>query len=119
MSIQAMFESNAVVIVMLFFLLCIFTPIVEEVVFRKVLFGYFEPKLGPIISILLSGSIFGVMHVIGAGDFIQVIPYVLMGFAFGYIYYRSEKNIWVPIIVHFINNFIVFLIYAPSLSELI
>jgi uncharacterized protein len=117
MAIQAMFENNAIVILMLFFLLCVFTPIVEEIVFRKVLFGFFEPKLGPIVAIVLSGLIFGFMHVL-AGDLIQAIPYVLMGFAFGYIYYRSEKNILVPIIVHFINNFIVFLLYAPSFSEL-
>jgi uncharacterized protein len=117
MAIQAMFENNAVVIVMLFFLLCVFTPIVEEVVFRKVLFGYFEPRLGSIVAIVLSGLIFGFMHVL-AGDLIQAIPYVLMGISFGYIYHRSEKNILVPIIVHFVNNFIVFLIYAPTFTEL-
>lgn len=112
MAIQGLFSSDPVQIVMLFLLLCVFTPIVEEVVFRKVLYNFLQPRTSDIVAILLSGAIFGLMHVIAYQDFIQSIPYIFMGLVFGYIYYRANKNIYVTIGVHFLNNFISFSVYV-------
>lgn len=112
MTIQSMFSSNPLQLVLLFLLLCVFTPITEEIIFRKVVFNYVESKTNYIWGIVASGLIFGLMHVISYGDFIQSIPYVLMGLVFGYIYYEAKKNIFVTIGVHFINNFISFILYA-------
>ncbi len=109
--IGSMFSNNPLNLVLLFLLLCVFTPIVEELVFRKVIYNFFERKLGVIAAIASSGIIFGLMHVISYGDFIQAIPYVLMGSVFGYVYYIGKKNIYITIGVHFINNLLSFVIY--------
>ncbi len=105
-AIASMFTDNIFNLVMLFLLLCVFTPIVEELVFRKATYGLIEKKFGYLPAIIGSGLIFGLMHVIAYMDFIQSIPYIAMGLVFGYVYYRSNKNIYVTIGVHFINNFL-------------
>ncbi|MDP3129775.1 MAG: CPBP family intramembrane metalloprotease, partial [Bacillota bacterium] len=69
----------------------------------------------PTLPILISGLIFGLMHVATAGDLPQAIPYVMMGFVFGYAYWSSGRNIYVTMGVHFLNNFISFLIYVAAL----
>lgn len=112
MTIQSLFSDNPLQLLMLFLLLCVFTPIVEEVVFRKVIYNFVEPKSNHWIAIIVTGAIFGLMHVLSYGDFIQSIPYIFMGLTFGYIYYRSQKNIFVVMGVHFANNFLSFVIYV-------
>ncbi|MFH0992757.1 MAG: CPBP family glutamic-type intramembrane protease, partial [bacterium] len=83
--IASMFSPDNFTLFLLFLTLCIFTPIVEEIFYRKVLFGFFAKRVGPIPPIIVSGLIFGLMHVASFGDFIQAIPYVAMGMVFGYI----------------------------------
>jgi membrane protease YdiL (CAAX protease family) len=112
MVIQSLFNDSPLNLFILFLVLCVLTPIVEEVVFRKVIFNFVEPRSNYKVAIAMTGIIFGIMHVISFGDFIQSIPYILMGFVFGYIYWKSNKNIYVVISVHFLNNFLSWLIYV-------
>lgn len=109
--ISSMFSADPLSLTLLFLLLCVFTPVVEELVYRKVIYNFFERKFGYVVAIISSGLIFGLMHVLSYGDFIQAIPYVLMGAVFGYVYYHAHKNIYVTIGVHFINNLISYLYY--------
>jgi len=112
LTIQGLFNnSNPFQLLMLFLLLCVFTPITEEIVFRKILYNFVQPRTSNAIAILVSGAVFGLMHVISYGDFIQAIPYVFMGLTFGFIYYRSKKNIFVTMGVHFLNNFVSYIYY--------
>jgi len=110
-TIASMFSADPLALVLLFLLLCVFTPITEELVFRKVIYGFFDRKFGVVVAVFVSGAIFGLMHVISYGDYIQAIPYVFMGAAFGFIYHWGNKNIFVTMGVHFINNFISFMVY--------
>lgn len=112
MVIQSLFNDSPLNLFILFLVLCVLTPIVEEVVFRKVIFNFVEPRSNYKVAIAMTGIIFGLMHVISFGDFIQSIPYIMMGFVFGYIYWKSNKNIYVVISVHFLNNFLSWLIYV-------
>ena len=114
-TIAGMFVNDPLQLLMLFFLLCVFTPIVEEIVFRKVVCTYFDAKFGRVWAIALSGVVFGLMHVIAYGDFVQSIPYIAMGAVFGYIYFRVDRNIYVTIGVHFLNNFVSYLLYLLPL----
>ncbi|MCF7923524.1 MAG: CPBP family intramembrane metalloprotease [Candidatus Izimaplasma sp.] len=114
-TIQSLFTKNTLNIVMLFLLLTVFTPIVEETVFRKSIYGFIRPLIGDIGAIILSGLIFALMHVISYGDYIQIIPYAFMGLSFSYIYFLSGRNIYVVIAIHFLNNLIPFLIYSSNL----
>ena len=43
------------------------------------------------------------MHVLSAGDYIKVIPYLGMGFVFGIWYYKCD-NIYPIMFVHIFNN---------------
>lgn len=109
--IASLFSPEPLTLIALFFLLCIFTPLVEELIFRKVIFNFFHSRFGNVAAVIISGLIFGIMHVVSFSDYIQAIPYVMMGMVFGVIYLRANKNIFVPIGVHVINNLISFLIY--------
>jgi len=114
-TIASMFSADPASLILLFLLLCVFTPITEELVFRKVIFGFFDRKWGSTVAIIASGAVFGFMHVVGFGDLIQSLPYIFMGMVFGYIYHSSGKNIYVVFGVHFLNNFVSFLFYALAL----
>ena len=84
--------------------LVIFAPIIEELVFRKGVFGIFKnDKLGLVISSL----VFGLIHVqseIFSGDWVNVlvngISYIGMGFVFGWLYLKNKKNIYPVIFIH-------------------
>lgn len=117
-TIAGMFNADPIQLLLLFLLLCVFTPIVEELVFRKAIYTFFQNKLGHVAGIIGSGLIFGLMHVIAYMDFIQSIPYIFMGLVFGYIYFQSKKNIYVTIGVHFINNFVSYLSYVVAVFGL-
>ena len=78
-------------------------PLAEEVVFRFTIMGGLMKQ--PWVGILLSSFLFGMIHVVSAGDFVYLIQYMAMGIALGYVYYRHQ-NIWFSIGVHAIQNLI-------------
>ena len=69
----------------------------------------------PWIGIALSSFLFGMIHVISAGDFIYAIPYIAMGFALGYAYYKNQ-NIWYSIGVHLFQNLFSTIILISSMQ---
>ncbi len=80
-------------------------PILEELVFR-LSFRKIISK-NNILYIIISGLIFGSMHVIGDFnsiiDLLFIIPYSIPGFIFAYIYSKSN-NICISMSIHFIHN---------------
>ena len=85
-------------------------PICEELVFRK---AFFDIIKKPEIALIVSSLVFGSIHIFSSIGFysaleifLMTIPYVASGVALGYIYIRSKQNIWIPIIVHTLSNFI-------------
>jgi len=83
-------------------------PFVEEIVFRKAIFGLFE-KFSIPLAIAISGLSFGFIHVL-SGDYVQLIIYGSLGLALAYTYYRSNKNILTVISIHMIYNLVVTII---------
>ncbi|WP_205500617.1 CPBP family intramembrane glutamic endopeptidase [Rufibacter psychrotolerans] len=83
----------------------------EELVFR----GVIQQELqrwwrNPHLAIWVSAIIFGLIHM----QFYGVVPRIMLGVLFGYLYWWSG-NIWVPIIGHFINNgFMVLMMYLAQ-----
>ena len=77
----------------------IIAPILEEIIFRKILFGNFYKKMNFFIAALLSSLIFAVLHL----DFTHLLIYATMGFVFAFLYVQT-KRIIVPIIVHMAIN---------------
>ncbi len=82
------------------FIVAIVAGVGEELVFRGILQNLMWKGTNNIhIAIWVTGFIFSAFHV----QFYGLIPRFLLGVLFGYYYYWS-RNIWVPILAHFINN---------------
>jgi membrane protease YdiL (CAAX protease family) len=74
-------------------------PILEEALLRGVVLRGYLRKVSPTRAILFSGLIFGAMHVHPVHVFFASI----VGFALGYVYYRT-RSLGLVILIHFINN---------------
>ncbi|WP_251518365.1 MULTISPECIES: intramembrane glutamic endopeptidase MroQ [Staphylococcus] len=93
-----------------FFIILISTvgPILEEYVFRKVIFGeLFNMMKGNkvirfLIAAIVSSAIFSLAH----GDPAYFLTYFGMGFILA-IFYAYTKRIWVSILIHIMQNSIV------------
>jgi len=77
---------------------------VEELVFRKAFKDAIKNKW---LFIIISGLIFGGMHVVGSyttiTDLLFIIPYSCLGFAFAAAYYNTD-TIFTSITLHMIHN---------------
>ena len=66
------------------------------------------------IYVLISGLVFGGMHVISSassmGDFLYIIPYSALGIAFALLYYDTD-NIFTTISMHSLHNLLSIITY--------
>lgn len=84
----------------LFLLLpAIIGPIVEELVFRYVIFNGLRRKMNVAAAAVLSALIFGLFHL----EFVHLLIYFVMGLVLTFVYIQT-KRIIVPIIVHMALN---------------
>ncbi|SFE90322.1 CPBP family intramembrane glutamic endopeptidase [Alteribacillus iranensis] len=74
-------------------------PVLEEIVFRKVIFGAFYKRFNFFFSALFSSVIFAVVHL----DFTHILIYTAVGFTFSYLYVKTGRII-VPIVAHMAVN---------------
>jgi membrane protease YdiL (CAAX protease family) len=96
-------------------------PIVEELVFRKAIIDGLErsTRLNTVVIILISSFLFALIHIVAEvaylftpgytiaeaiEGFAQILPYLMMGVALGFIYKKANNNIIVPMIAHFFQN---------------
>ncbi len=72
----------------------------EELIFRasvqKMLVQWFKK---PHLAVIVTAVFFSAVHL----QFYGFLPRVLLGLLLGYVYFYT-KNLWYPIILHFINN---------------
>lgn len=80
-------------------------PLVEELVFRKLLFGFFRKYLPVFVAILLQALLFGLLHINSFTllEVINVIPHFLTGILYGFVYYKTD-NLLYPLTVHGLIN---------------
>ena len=100
---------------LMLFEVSIYAPIAEELLFRKSIREVISNKW---IYILVSGFIFGGLHVIGSTNLIELlylIPYCSLGFTFSYIYVKTD-NIYSTISLHCLHNTITILLYFIGVS---
>ncbi|MGC6767295.1 CPBP family intramembrane glutamic endopeptidase [Enterococcus sp. LJL51] len=86
--------------VLLFLLIAVSAPIMEEIVFRGGIMGLLF-KNQPFIGMAVSSIVFGLIHT--ATTFIDFMLYALLGLIMAYPYYKT-KRLEVSIAVHFVNN---------------
>lgn len=93
--------------ILLFFIIGVIGPVIEELVFRKSVFQVFK---NDVICILISSVGFGMIHMLGQLDlkpldfFAVLLPYVSSGLVFSCLYVKNNRNIIVPIACHIFNN---------------
>lgn len=79
-------------------------PIMEEILFRHILFGNLNARFGFWIAFAVSSLLFALIH----GDN-KILVYVAMSFAFSLAYAKTRRLI-VPIAIHAFNNAIVMVV---------
>ncbi|MBV7509324.1 CPBP family intramembrane metalloprotease [Bacillus sp. sid0103] len=82
-------------------------PILEEIVFRKIIFGSLHNRYNFFISALISSVIFAAAHM----EFQHILLYSAMGFTFAFLYVIT-KSIFVPIFAHVAMNTLVVLVQS-------
>lgn len=106
LGIELMFERYPVYIVMT---AVIFAPIVEELVFRGTIYSYMRQKMNFIWCAILNSFIFAGLHFTVSlltgdlSDIIFLLAYMSQSFIICYIYEKTD-NIFLPIVLHFMNN---------------
>lgn len=79
--------------------LVVIAPVVEEVIFRGLLFGALAGRLGVLASAVISALLFGAVH----GDPVLFPALAAIGFI-GALAYAATGNLWVSIILHASSN---------------
>ncbi len=80
-------------------------PIVEELVFRKVLFGGLRRKMNIHVAAVISSLIFAVFH----AELEHLLVYFVIGLIFVFLYVKTNRII-VPMLVHMSMNTITVLV---------
>lgn len=107
-SIEQIATSGALPLILLILAAVVIGPLVEELVFRKTIFAFFQNNK---VALIVSSSLFSLIHLtteLAEGNFSMFlfgfISYAVGGLAFGYLYIRYHRNIWIPTLVHSITN---------------
>ena len=74
-------------------------PIIEEIIFRGLIFNELKNVMPVPVVIIVQGVLFGIYHF----NLIQFIYATLIGIMLGAIYVLT-KNLWIPIFIHMVNN---------------
>ncbi|MDX8292138.1 type II CAAX endopeptidase family protein [Metabacillus indicus] len=82
-------------------------PILEEIIFRKILFGALYQRMNFFLSALISSIVFALVH----GEPQHLLLYGSMGFVFAFLYIQT-KRLLVPIFAHVAMNTLVVLLQS-------
>ena len=95
------------------FVICVMAPLCEELLFRGFIFPSLKPKLGLIGAALISGTIFGGIHVTNyLGEparlaIASVITLITLGTLFALLFWKT-RSLLPCIALHAINNSVAF-----------
>jgi membrane protease YdiL (CAAX protease family) len=90
----------------LFFLLAFVAPLIEELLFRGLLYGYLRGRAGVALSVIVSALVFAVLHVV-------IPPLFVMGAILAVLAERN-RSLWPSIALHATNNGLIVIILAIS-----
>ncbi|MGP0551616.1 lysostaphin resistance A-like protein [Streptococcus pneumoniae] len=98
---------------------CVIGPLVEELFFRQVLLHYLQERLSGLLSIILVGLVFALihMHSLALSEWIGAVGYLGGGLAFSIIYVKEKENIYYPLLVHMLSNSLSLIILAISIVK--
>ena len=100
-TVRAMFKTNPIY---MYLSAVVFAPIIEELVFRQ---GIRNICGKNVLFIVISGLVFGALHVFTSAttliDVLYIIPYSALGISFAVMLYKTD-NIFVSMGFHFMHN---------------
>jgi hypothetical protein len=100
------YYNNPMEFILGLLVIAVIPAIGEELLFRGIIQNELKQILrNPHLAIWISGFIFSFMHF----QFYGFIPRMLLGVMFGYLYFWSG-SLLIPILVHFINNGLTFIL---------
>lgn len=87
-------------------------PAVEEFFFRQFLVSYLAKK-SELLAIVVSAFLFAGVHMHGFSLSEMVVAVAQLGGAlgFGFLFLKSGKNIWFPLILHSLGNLFIVLLF--------
>lgn len=97
---------------LMFVTLCIGAPLMEELIFRGVLFNVTARWIHPVYASVATSLLFGVIH----NNLLSFIPLTLLGLCFTEAY-RRTGSLAVPVLMHAIFNCISFLAITYGVPE--
>ena len=83
----------------------IVAPLVEELVFRGIVFNGIKKLVKPLMAAVISAALFAYGHV----GFLQVAYAFVIGFMFAYVYHHTNK-LYITIIMHSVINLVVYVL---------
>lgn len=86
-------------------------PLVEEVVFRRVLLGWLEARTGLVPALLVQAGLFAALHVVPAA---MVLTF-LLGLAAGLLA-RLHRSLWPALALHMLNNLVAASVLLATLT---
>lgn len=89
----------------MFLMTVIFAPILEELIIRGIILEGFLRNYSPGLSIFLSSLIFGILHF----NLVQFTGAFILGLFIGWVYYQT-RNLILPILIHFLNNLLSYIL---------
>jgi membrane protease YdiL (CAAX protease family) len=98
--------NSAVEASFIVFIVAVVPAVCEETFFRGFVQKSFEHRFKPFLSAFITALFFGIYHF----HPYQVVPLVMLGLYFGFAAYKSN-SIFVPITLHFLNNFIALMLF--------
>ena len=89
-------------------------PILEEIIFRKIIFGSIYKKTNFIIGAIVSSLLFALAHMDN-----HILVYAFVGFTLAYLYKKTGR-IWVSMFAHAgMNTVVVLLALSPQIQKMI
>lgn len=87
-------------------LVCVLAPVAEEFFFRGYFFNALRSWKGPLLAAVLTGIVFGAIHV-GSAPAPFLVPLMVFGFVLCLIYWRT-RSLYPCIALHSLNNSLAF-----------
>ena len=81
-------------------------PIIEEIVFRRVVFTFINRLFGVLPALVITSFVFGVLH----GGIVQLIPLMILGVVLQ-ILYLKHNSLYPSILLHSLHNFLIMSIF--------
>jgi uncharacterized protein len=107
------FHMQSMLYLLLYYL---FVSLYEEFLYRGYLLGYYTKQMPVYLAVILTAVVFALMHMANRSfNAIALINVILLGVVLGLIRIRG-RNLWAPIGLHFLWNFMQGPVFGFSVS---